>query len=110
MTEREKKKKIMADRVKPLEVEHLSDDKLRWKIYKSWRYNWSACKLISTNVNCCFGLRFGWWFVFVQGDSTRAVAGAFQPGGDQIRPLWEAQKTKIWGQREEKRTTSADDI
>lgn len=29
MTEREKKKKIMADRVKPLEVEHLSDDKLR---------------------------------------------------------------------------------
>lgn len=30
LTEREKKKKIMADRVKPLDVDGLSDDKLRW--------------------------------------------------------------------------------
>lgn len=30
LTEREKKKKIMADRVKPLSVDGLSDDKLRW--------------------------------------------------------------------------------
>lgn len=44
MTEREKKKKIMADRVKPLSVDNLSDDKLRWNIYKSWRYKWIACK------------------------------------------------------------------
>lgn len=29
MTEREKKKKIMADRVKPLDVDSFSDDKLR---------------------------------------------------------------------------------
>lgn len=46
MTEKEKKKKIMADRVKPLSVDHLSDDKLRWNIYKSWRYKLIACKLL----------------------------------------------------------------
>ncbi|XP_011608146.1 troponin T, fast skeletal muscle isoforms-like isoform X8 [Takifugu rubripes] len=37
MTEREKKKKIMADRVKPLEVEHLSDDKLRETAQELWQ-------------------------------------------------------------------------
>ncbi len=29
-TEREKKKKILAERRKPLNVDHLNEDKLRW--------------------------------------------------------------------------------
>lgn len=29
-TEREKKKKILADRRKPLNIDHLSEDKLKW--------------------------------------------------------------------------------
>ncbi len=32
-TEREKKKKILADRRKPLSVDHLSDDKLKYKSF-----------------------------------------------------------------------------
>lgn len=32
-TEREKKKKILADRRKPLSIDHLSDDKLKYKSF-----------------------------------------------------------------------------
>lgn len=38
-TEREKKKKILADRRKPLNVEHLSDDKLKYDRF-SYAYSW----------------------------------------------------------------------
>lgn len=119
MTEREKKKKIMADRVKPLSVDNLSDDKLRWNINKSWRCKLIACKLLlgelvqkwkftESNHHWCKLLCH--CLTTVQGDSARAVAGAFQPGGDQIWPLWEAQKTKIWGLCGGKRVTSATKI
>lgn len=38
-TEREKKKKILADRRKPLNIEHLSDDKLKYDRF-SYAYSW----------------------------------------------------------------------
>ncbi len=39
------------------------------------------------------------WLVCVcQGQSEGALGVAAQPGGDKIRPLWEAQETEIWGQ------------
>lgn len=34
-TEREKKKKILADRRKPLNIDHLSEDKLKWVILQT---------------------------------------------------------------------------
>lgn len=34
-TEREKKKKVLAERRKPLNVDHLSEDKLKYDVYKS---------------------------------------------------------------------------
>ncbi|XP_043083974.1 troponin T2d, cardiac [Puntigrus tetrazona] len=37
-TEREKKKKILADRRKPLSVDHLSDDKLKDKANELWQW------------------------------------------------------------------------
>ncbi|TRY56141.1 hypothetical protein DNTS_015263 [Danionella cerebrum] len=37
-TEREKKKKILADRRKPLTVDHLSDDKLKEKANELWQW------------------------------------------------------------------------
>ncbi|XP_053741889.1 troponin T2d, cardiac [Synchiropus splendidus] len=37
-TEREKKKKILAERRKPLSVDHLSDDKLREKANELWQW------------------------------------------------------------------------
>ncbi|XP_039513842.1 troponin T2d, cardiac [Pimephales promelas] len=37
-TEREKKKKILADRRKPLNIDHLSDDKLRDKANELWQW------------------------------------------------------------------------
>ncbi|XP_066505006.1 troponin T2d, cardiac [Hoplias malabaricus] len=37
-TEREKKKKILADRRKPLNVEHLSEDKLKDKAAELWQW------------------------------------------------------------------------
>uniref|UniRef100_H3DN75 Troponin T3, fast skeletal type n=1 Tax=Tetraodon nigroviridis TaxID=99883 RepID=H3DN75_TETNG len=46
LTEREKKKKIMADRVKPLNVDNLSDDKLRETAKELWEllYNLEEIK------------------------------------------------------------------
>ncbi|XP_076879028.1 troponin T2d, cardiac [Brachyhypopomus gauderio] len=37
-TEREKKKKILADRRKPLNIDHLSDDKLKEKAMELWQW------------------------------------------------------------------------
>merc|ERR1739838_257620 len=37
-TEREKKKKILADRRKPLSVDHLSEDKLKEKANEMWQW------------------------------------------------------------------------
>lgn len=34
-TEREKKKKILAERRKPLNIDHLSEDKLKWVILQT---------------------------------------------------------------------------
>uniref|UniRef100_A0A8C9VXX5 Troponin T type 2a (cardiac) n=1 Tax=Scleropages formosus TaxID=113540 RepID=A0A8C9VXX5_SCLFO len=37
-TEREKKKKILSDRRKPLNIEHLSEDKIREKANEMWKW------------------------------------------------------------------------
>lgn len=34
-TEREKKQKVLADRRKPLNIDHLNEDKLKYDVYKS---------------------------------------------------------------------------
>lgn len=34
-TEREKKKKVLAERRKPLNIDHLSEDKLKYDVYKT---------------------------------------------------------------------------
>ncbi|KAJ3592887.1 hypothetical protein NHX12_005225 [Muraenolepis orangiensis] len=48
-TEREKKKKILADRRKPLNIDHLSDDKLRDKANELWE---SMLNLTSDKFDC----------------------------------------------------------
>ncbi|MDP0984112.1 hypothetical protein, partial [Klebsiella variicola] len=40
-TEREKKKKILADRRKPLNIDHLNEDKLREKAKELWDWLYS---------------------------------------------------------------------
>lgn len=63
-TEREKKKKILADRRKPLSIDHLSDDKLKYDLAYSWhRYivfnkntkviDISNIFLITKSIFCC---------------------------------------------------------
>lgn len=50
-TEREKKKKILADRRKPLSVDHLSDDKLKYKSFYILAHSLLFIRILLALVN-----------------------------------------------------------
>lgn len=90
-TEREKKKKILADRKKPLNVDHLSEDKLKYDTaVQGFKCTWTVCESLQ-----CFMTDTFWLMVCVQGEGQWAVAVADGAGGWEVWPQWETQKTEV---------------